>query len=592
MASSLKAIVSLLRKYLKPYIPQVILLSIFLMIGNSIEIINPQIVSYYIDSVTEDFNKQIALFAGLMYIGMSLLQRGLMVVIRYFSQNLGWATTNDLRSDLTKHCMHLDMTFHNKYKPGEMIERIDGDATALSEFFSTFIIYFVGSFLILAGIIIATFVEGLLEYGPNTINGWLYGIIFTGFTIVSLIGLYFIRKITSPLWKKVRESTTALYGNIEESLSSFEDVRANGGNQYVMKKFHDVSRTDFHNKNKAMIISRVYYFANIVMNAVLTLSILIVCYYLYVPLGLSAGTLFLLLTYASSILRPLRLILMQLEALQNTMANIERINEFFAIETEIKDTGTEEFPKESVALEFKDLNFSYNKEDMVLQNISFNLKPGKKIGLIGHTGSGKTTLARLIFRLYDPTNGAIKINGIDSQEFPLKELRQNIAYVTQEVELFKASVKDNITFFSDEIPEEIIHSVFDDLGLEDWLRKLPNGLETIVFSDELGLSAGEEQLLALSRAFLKDPKIVILDEASSRLDPATERKVDSAITRLLEGRSAIIIAHRLATLHDVDDIMLLKDGHIIEYDSRVNLLKDPNSHFSQLLQKGIEEVLQ
>lgn len=581
MSSSPKVIVSLLRKYLKPYIPQVILLTIFLMIGNSIEIINPQIVSYYIDSVIEGFDQRIALFAGLMYIGMSFLQRSLMIVIRYFSQNLGWASTNDLRSDLTRHCMHLDMTFHNKYKPGEMIERIDGDATALSQFFSTFTIYFIGSFLVLIGIIVATFVEG-----------WIYGVIFTGFTIVSLVGLYFIRKIVSPLWKKVRESTTALFGNIEESLSSLEDVKANGGDEYVMKKFHDISRIDFQNKNKAMIVSRIYYLANIIMNAVLTMLILVACYYLYIPLGLTAGTVFLLLTYASNILRPLRLILAQLEALQNTLANIERINEFFNIETEINDNGTESFPTESIELKFKDLNFSYNKEDMVLQNISFHLQQGKKIGLIGHTGSGKTTLARLIFRLYDPTDGSITINGINSQEFPLKELRQNIAYVTQEVELFKASVKDNITFFSDEIPEEVIRSVFEDIGLEEWTNKLPNGLDTKVFSDELGLSAGEEQLLALSRAFLKDPKIVILDEASSRLDPATERKVDTAISKLLEGRSAIIIAHRLTTLHDVDDILLLKDGHIIEYDSRENLLKDPNSHFSQLLQKGIEEVLQ
>ena len=581
VTSAIKLIISLLRKYLKPYIPQVVLLAIFLLIGNSIEILNPQVVSYYIDSVTEDFNKQVAIIAGVLYISMSLFQRGLMIAISYYSQNLGWATTNDLRSDLTRHCMYLDMTFHNKYKPGEMIERIDGDATALSQFFSTFILSFIGSFLILIGIIIATFIEG-----------WIYGLIFCGFSLVSLVGLYFIRKITSPLWKKVRDSTTAMYGQIEESLSSFEDVKANGGDEYVMKKYHNIAGVDFQNKNKAMIVSRIYYFANIIMNAVLTISILVACYYLYEPLGLSPGTIFLLLTYASNILRPLRLILMQLEALQNTLANIERIDELFSIETEIKDSGETAFPKENVSLKFDNLNFSYNKEDFVLQNISFDLQPGKKIGLIGHTGSGKTTLARLVFRLYDPTTGTIKINDIDTQNFPLRELRQNIAYVTQEVELFKASVKDNITFFSDEIPVEAIEAVFEDLGLTDWARNLPNGFDTEIFSGELGLSAGEEQLLALTRAFLKDPKIVILDEASSRLDPATERKIDSAINKLLEGRSAIIIAHRLATLHDVDDILLLKDGKIIEYDSRVNLLKDPTSHFSQLLQKGIEEVLQ
>ena len=229
---------------------------------------------------------------------------------------------------------------------------------------------------------------------------------------------------------------------------------------------------------------------------------------------------------------------------------------------------------------------------MVLQNISFNLEPGKKLGLVGHTGSGKTTIARLIFRLHDPINGKIKFNEYDSREFPLKNLRKNIAYVTQDVELFKASIKDNITFFDKEISDETILKVFQELGLMEWYNKLPNGLDTLIFSEELGLSAGEEQLLALTRAFLKNPKLVILDEASSRLDPATERHVDHALEKLLDNRSAIIIAHRLATLDKVDDILLLKKGEIIEYGSREELVKNPNSQFSILLQKGIEEVLQ
>ncbi|MHA1531817.1 MAG: ATP-binding cassette domain-containing protein, partial [Candidatus Heimdallarchaeota archaeon] len=215
----------------------------------------------------------------------------------------------------------------------------------------------------------------------------------------------------------------------------------------------------------------------------------------------------------------------------------------------------------------------------------------RKMGLVGQTGSGKTTLARLIFRLYDPKSGKIRVNGINTKNFPLKELRSNIAYVTQDVELFKASIRDNVTFFDKEIPEEIILEIFKDIGLEEWYNHLPNGLETIIKSEECGLSAGEEQLLALTRAFLKNPKIVILDEASSRLDPATERQIEIALEKLLQGRSAIIIAHRLTTLYKVDDILILSDGEMMEYGSREDLAKNPNSEFSQLLQKGIEEVL-
>lgn len=582
MVSSLKFTISLLKKYLRPYVKQVLLLSFFLVLYNVIQIINPQIIRYYIDAVFEPtLNTRTILFAALLYIGMNLILRAIMILNEYLSNSLAWATTNDLRIDTTRHCINLDMTFHNKHKTGEMIERIDGDASTLSEFFSTFVVYFLGSILLLIGVLIAVFIEG-----------WIYGVIFLGFTLISLVGLYFVRKISAPLWKKVRESTTEMYGNIEESISGLEDIKGNGADEFLMKSFHGIAQTNYKNKAKAMIVSRTYYAINVLMNAVLNIGILVTSYYLSNTFGINGGSLYLLLSYGANILFPLRLILWQLEQLQNSFANIERINELLSIETKILDEGDKNFPENAVNLIFEGLDFGYLEDELVLQNISFNLEPGKKLGLVGHTGSGKTTLARLIFRLHDPINGKIKFNEYDSREFPLKNLRKNIAYVTQDVELFKASIKDNITFFDREISDETILEVFQELGLMEWYDKLPNGLDTLVFSEELGLSAGEEQLLALTRAFLKNPKLVILDEASSRLDPATERHVDHALEKLLHNRSAIIIAHRLATLDKVDEILLLKKGEIIEYGSREELVKNPNSQFSILLQKGIEEVLQ
>ena len=590
MSPSLKYTISLLRKYLKPYLGQVILLGLLLILYNGIQIINPQVIRLYINAVFgEEIDIQffqgkelavIIIWASVIYIGFSLIHRSIYVLIRYLSQNLSWATTNDLRVDLTNHCMNLDMTFHNEYKTGEMIERIDGDASALSEFFSTFSIYFFGSLLLLAGVLIAVFVEK-----------WVYGLLFLGFALIALLAFYFVRNVSSPLWKKARESTTALFGHIEESVSGLEDIKGNGADEFLMKRFHEVSQTDFKNKNKAMIVSRTYYAINVSMSAILNIGILVVSYYLSTYLDTDAGVVYLLLTYGTNLLWPLRLLLWQIEQLQNSLANIERINEFFNLETKIIDDGETAFPEGDVDLAFDRLDFGYS-EELVLKDINFNLQPGRKIGLVGHTGSGKTTLARLVFRLYDPKSGKIRVNGINTKNFPLKELRKNIAYVTQDVELFKASIRDNVTFFDKEIPEEVILSIFKDIGLEKWYNNLPNGLETVIFSEELGLSAGEEQLLALTRAFLKNPRIVILDEASSRLDPATERRIEIALEKLLHGRSAIIIAHRLTTLHKVDDILILSNGEMVEYGSREELVQNPKSQFSQLLQKGIEEVLQ
>ncbi|HUT79850.1 MAG TPA: ABC transporter ATP-binding protein [Candidatus Bathyarchaeia archaeon] len=585
MASILKLTISMLRKYLRPYIGQVFILALLLVIYNVIQITNPQIIRIYINAVNAPIiDKKVMLLSSIIYIGINIIYQGFSVLVNYLSQNLAWSTTNDLRVDLTGHCMNLDMSFHNKMKTGEMIERIDGDASTLSEFFSTFIIYFVGSILLIIGIIIAVFIEG-----------WEFGLLFTGFTIVALVAFYFVRKITSPLWKKVRESTTALYGTIEENISGLEDVSANGADEFIMRRFHEISQTNYKNKAKAMIFSRVYWLLNIVMWAVINITILVVSYYLSDRLGLTTeggGTLFLLLSYGTNLLFPLRLILWQIEQMQNSLANIERIDEFFNLKSKIVDEGTHKLVEDKLHLKFNRINFSYNDDDLVLQKISFDLIPEKKLGLVGHTGCGKTTLARLIFRLHDPQSGEILINDINTKDYILKELRKSIAYVTQDVELFKASIKDNITFFDKTIPTEDVLRVINEVGLGPWLDQLENGLETVILSEECGLSAGEEQLLALSRAFLKNPKLVILDEASSRLDPATERQIDIALDKLMEGRSAIIIAHRLSTLHKVDDILILKKGEIVEYGVRSHLANEPTSEFSKLLQKGIEEVLQ
>ena len=244
-----------------------------------------------------------------------------------------------------------------------------------------------------------------------------------------------------------------------------------------------------------------------------------------------------------------------------------------------------------LALTFSGVTFSYDGKEPVLHELSFHLEPGKVLGLLGRTGSGKTTLARLIFRLYDPGIGKISLNDMDLRELKLYGLRRNIAIVTQDVQLFRASVRDNLTFFDRGIPDERILAALDELELTDWYNGLPKGLDTQLAGDGQSLSAGEAQLLAFTRVFLRDPGLVILDEASSRLDPATERHLERAVDRLLRNRTAIIIAHRLGTVHRADEIMILDRGKVIEHGERQRLAADPASQFYHLLQTGLEEVL-
>ena len=580
---------NLLRKYLAPYRVNIVILFVFLLLSISFQLINPQIVRYYIDTfglldnglISLNQTKSLLFEAAIIYILIAIVQQVLFVSSVFISVRLSWNTTNKLRSDLASHCLHLDMSFHNKYSSGKMVERIDGDITVLSNFFSQFSIMLVANAILIFCVLTAFFIEDIR-----------IGIVFTVFTGLSMLILYKIWNIASPYWKEVRQKSADLMGFIEEGLSGKEDVRAIGGQDYIMKRFHHFSKKEYDTGIKAIFVGRL---VQITIMGFVTFGTTLV-YVVGIPLFtqeiISFGTIFLLISYTELLFRPIIQIIRQLQDLSQADASIDRIDEFFKANTNIIDLGTEIFSSEVPAsIKFEDISFDYVSEKSVLRNISFNIEPGKSLGLIGKTGCGKTTISRMLFRLYDPIVGKITINDINHQDYSLNSLRRNIAYVTQKVELFQASLRDNITFFDDSIPDEKILEVIGNLELGEWFDRLPEGLDTKLHNDESGLSAGEAQLLALTRVFLKKPSLVVLDEASSRLDPLTERLINRAIKNLLKDRTSIIIAHRLETLETVDEILLLDDGHISEYGKREELLDDPNSKFSKLIKLGIKEVL-
>ena len=225
-----------------------------------------------------------------------------------------------------------------------------------------------------------------------------------------------------------------------------------------------------------------------------------------------------------------------------------------------------------------------------LTGVSFEIQPGRVLGVLGRTGSGKSTLTRLLFRLYDPNLGSVRLGGVNLREVRLDDLRQRVAMVTQEVQLFQATLRDNLTFFNRAIRDERLELVLKQLRLWEWAQALPNGLDTPLAGGQ-SLSAGESQLLAFARVFLKDPGLVILDEASSRLDPTTETLMERAVDRLFAERTGVVIAHRLKTVQRADDILILEGGCVVEYGPRATLASDPTSRFYHLLQTGLEEAL-
>jgi ABC-type multidrug transport system fused ATPase/permease subunit len=286
--------------------------------------------------------------------------------------------------------------------------------------------------------------------------------------------------------------------------------------------------------------------------------------------------------------RPLEQITRQMQELQRASASIGRVGDLLTLQPATTD-GPRPLSAGPLEVEVDRLSFGYVEGDPVLEEISLHVAPGRVLGLLGRTGSGKTTIGRLMVRFYDPTAGRIRLGGTDIRDVPLAELRSRVGLVTQDVQLFHASVRDNLTFFDPGISDARIRDVLGELGLADWAQALPQGLDTPIGPH--ALSAGEAQLLAFARVFFKDPGLVILDEASSRLDPATEQLLERSVSALLRGRTAIVIAHRLGTVQRADEILILEGGKVAEAGPRTALAAEPTSRFASLLRTGLEEVL-
>jgi ABC-type multidrug transport system fused ATPase/permease subunit len=312
--------------------------------------------------------------------------------------------------------------------------------------------------------------------------------------------------------------------------------------------------------------------------------------YLFKLGAVTIGTVFLIYQYTQTLTQPLQGITEEVQDLQKAGASVMRVDDLFHIRSAIEEGDGIPLPPGALAVEAQDVSFGYAEERTVLHDLSFHLEPGKVLGLLGRTGSGKTTITRLLSRLCEPYAGVICLGSVDVRTAHLSDLRQRVGMVTQDVQLFHATVRDNLTFFDRGIADDQILQVIYELGLREWYTALPAGLDTELAAGGSGLSAGEAQLLALTRAFLKDPGLVILDEATARVDPATERLIEGAVGRLLQGRTGIVIAHRLATVQRVDEILILADGRIREQGTRTQLASDPDSVFSSLLRTGREEV--
>ncbi|MBP6177258.1 MAG: ABC transporter ATP-binding protein [Anaerolineales bacterium] len=578
----LKSYWNLLSEHIRPQKGRFILLAVLLFGSIGLRIVAPQIMRVFIDDALAGEPLRTLTWTALAFIGIALIQQVVSVAVKYLGENVAWSATNALRAELAEHALYLDMRFHNDRTPGELIERIDGDVTELATFFSEFALNLIANGLLLIGILAALFVED-----------WRAGLAFSVYSAATILILGRLKDIAVPHQKARREAEAQLYGFIEEQLAGTEDIRSSGAVDFSIREL-------FRHQKEILQHNRLAHFKRwIIENAMgfaLTFGTLLAIvsgYWLFTAGLVTIGTVYLFVHYINLLEEPFWAMTHEIESFQTIGACVERLTEFRNFKPEVLDGNGEISVADSqpLALDFDGVTFSYNGDDHVLENISFGLKAGSILGLLGRTGSGKTTIGRLIFRLYDVNAGSIKVNGVDIREAKVESLRQKIAIVTQDVQLFRASIRENLTFFDRTIPDEKIIATLEELELGDWYRALPKGLDTELETGSRSLSAGEAQLLAFTRVFLRNPSLVILDEASSRLDPATEQRLEHAIDKLLKNRTAIVIAHRLDTLHRANEVLILDNGGVAEYGNREHLAADPSSRFYRLLQTGMEEVL-
>ncbi|HEY4026878.1 MAG TPA: ABC transporter ATP-binding protein, partial [Candidatus Dormibacteraeota bacterium] len=482
-------------------------LAAVLLLSTTLPLAAPQLMARFVDDAAGGRPLATLLTLAGAYLVVAVTGQVALVAASYVASGTAWRTTNRLRERVAAHAMRLDMAFHGRHTPGEMIERVDGDLHGLTLFISGFVAQAVGSVLLLAGTLVLV---------------WLVdrrvGAALAALVAIGAVTLVVAQRRVVPYAAALRERTAQMFGAVEERLAAAEEIRANGAGTHVIRRFHEsagrVLAADLRWQRRG---GGVLAGTNLLF-AVGTAVLIVLGILLRWNGSITLGTVVLLFQYAQMVRGPVEQIVSQARQLHEAGASATRVAGLLAERpTVVWPASPRPLPgARALSLRFRGVGFAYAGDPPVLHDVDLELAAGRSLGLAGRTGSGKTTLARLALRLYDPSSGRVELAGVDLRDVAQAELRRRVRMVTQEVHIFTASVRDNLTLFDDEIADDAIEAALEDVGLRRWRRALDAGLDTQLGAAGAGLSAGEGQLLAFARVLLADPGLVVLDEASSR----------------------------------------------------------------------------
>ncbi len=555
---------------LRPERGRLAVLALVLSVAMLLPIAGPLLLGEVVDRALEDSGAVAGLaFAYLaVTVGADLLALG----VTWWSVEVAWRVGNRLRSDLLRHALGLDLAWHGEHSPGLLIERVDGDVDSVVRFASTAVVQLLGNAIMLVGVLVVA-----------TVIDWRVGLLLAASALAAGVLMARLRVAAVPAYDAEREASGRLYGDVEERLGGLEDLRANGAGPYAVHRLHELSARVWKATRRAALHGEGSFVAGASTFTLGTVGTLVIGVWLHRQGQISVGAILALFRFSQMIRTPVESIAEQMREAQKAFAGVDRTARLLATESAIVDAGTATLPAGALAVDLDRVSLAYEAGHDVLHDVDLHLAPGTSLGIVGRTGSGKTSLGRLLVRFWDASDGVVRVGGVDVRDVPLTELRRRVGVVTQDVELFRATVRDNLTMFGTYAArDDRLLAVLDDVGLTHWLRGLPRGLDTTIEGDA-GLSAGEAQLVAFARVLLADPGLVVLDEATSRLDPDTEARVTAATQRVRHGRTVIVIAHRLATLDAVDEVLVLDHGRIVEHGPRAALATDPESRYGTLL---------
>ncbi len=498
------------------------------------------------------------------------------VVVQYIQrvklEIIGQNIMVEIKTKIFHHILSLDVSFFDKNPVGRLLSRVESDTEALRLMFTNTVVLLIGDVLLITGIFTIMFY-----------HSWrLASILILNLPIILILVLIFERK-TTPRFYEVRRKMAEVTATLTEFLHGMSIIQIFHRGEYAKKRFNHMNRLKFIDDryvNVAVVLffNTVFFFQYVMIALVLFFGMY------WIGTGkITVGTISLFIVLIWRSFDPIWRTSEQLSNIQKAVAGAKRIFNLLEEKSVIPDPEQPaEFGAFSKSIKFENVWFSYgNDESWVLKDVSFEIPKGSRTALVGVTGGGKTTVITLLLRMYDPQKGRILIDGVDIREIPKAELRKLFALVLQDIFLFPGNVASNIALESTEISEERIKSAALTVEADRFIGRLPAAYKTEVSEKGSNFSRGERQLLSFARALVVDPEVLLLDEATSSVDPETERTIQSSLKKLMEGRTSIIIAHRLSTILDVDQILVIRRGEVIERGNHTDLILQ-NGYYSKL----------